>query len=266
MEFWWLAYRVTAPLLDRVLPPSCSVCRRRGSWLCTYCQRRIGMRTPSTCPRCDHPTGSGETSCPDCLASNYIFEQARSLGEHAGLLRELVLDFKYRGRWQLALPLGQRLAGLAAQTWPHRAWDAVLGVPSEPMRVRRRGYDQAALLARVVAAELGSPYLPQLLRRKATGLQQGRLGVLQRRQHARSAYGEGGHTPLEYQSILLVDDVFTTGATLDACARVLARRGARVWCVTLARGRSLQAPLCGPALEAPGTVDRHSFLVQRRSA
>lgn len=182
-------------------------------------------------------------TCPDCVEHSPHFLAARSYAVYGGALRELVHLLKYRGMEPLAAPLGQRMASVA-EVPPCREilgrCHAVIAVPLETARKRERGYNQAELLAKVVARQLRLPLLPAgtLRRTRATPSQSG-LSREERRENMHGAFS-AKHRSMP-KSVLLIDDVMTTGATLDACAQALTAAGAReVVALTVARTPSLE--------------------------
>jgi len=153
-------------------------------------------------------------------------------GEHEGRLRTAVLALKHAGRDELARPLGQRLAGLVArQPWLEDL-DVVTAIPSHPYHRVRRGWVAAELVARVTAGELGRPFA-RLMRRRGLTRQAGRDRAERLRlpSHRLSARSE-----LPGSTVLVVDDVVTTGSTFRAAARALTGAGARgVYCAAVSR-------------------------------
>lgn len=172
-------------------------------------------------------------ACVHCLTVPASVERARAIGPYAGPLRDILHALKYDGRRSLAVPLANRMrvagADLLAQV------DAVVPVPLHPRRRRERGFNQAADLAH----HLGLPVVEALVRRKSTPSQT-TLHAAERQDNMRGAFGATKRVqPLHGASIVLVDDVRTTGATLDACAQVLKEAGVRaVFALTAARVES----------------------------
>lgn len=172
-------------------------------------------------------------ACPDWTAR---LVAARAAAPHTGVARELVHALKFKGVLAAARPLGHLVAAAARQlALPGEV--LVCPVPLHWTKRRQRGFNQAAEIARVAARELGLPYAPRLLKRVRGG-----VGSVHRsaRGRAREVSGAFRADPaVRGRGVLLVDDVMTTGATLGACARALARRGAdAVWAATATRSPS----------------------------
>ncbi len=176
--------------------------------------------------------------CEQCASGQYDFAQARSFGAYEGALRQVIHLFKYQGMRPLAAPLAERLARVAAQEqWTAAGFQGIVAVPLAPARQRQRGYNQAELLARELGRRLRLSVLKGVCRRvRATPLQTG-LTRTQRFENMRGAFGPGpGAALVAERDVLLIDDVFTTGATLSACARAIRQAGAgRVCALTVAR-------------------------------
>jgi ComF family protein len=179
---------------------------------------------------CGSPEVTSGEECLACRTAPPPWRAAASLGPYDGTLRDLVLLFKNRGRDELARPLAELLAtSLESRGWKRP--DVVVSVPTTWLRRLRRGYDQAGLLGRAVARELGAPYV-RALRRHGRGAQVGRS----RSERLRLAAGAFGVWRPVAGRVLLVDDVITTGATAACCARALARAGAdEIYVLAVAR-------------------------------
>lgn len=221
---------------ELIFPPRCASCERAGPPLCESCLVAIRRFEGPRCPRCDAPTSSPE-QCARCRAAERepaALDALRVVGPHEGTLRAAIHGLKYRGRRRSAEKLGVLLAEawLARPTYPV---DGLIPVPLHPDRERERGFNQAVALAEAVAARLDRPLcLDRLDRRRSTPPQVG-SGRAERWANVAGAFVArdvaGGRW-------LLVDDVCTSGATLEACAAALREAGAaRVCALVLARAQ-----------------------------
>ena len=208
-------------LLDFVLPPRCGACRRLGSWLCEACRSRIRRLEEPLCRRCGVQLESArnECGCRDRLRS---LARLRSATAYEGPVEVAIHRFKYQGWRRLAEPLALLMAermvveGLAA--------DLAVAVPLHPTRLRERGFNQAELLAAELRRRLGLGQPPgDLVRCRPTPPQ---VGHDRRRRllNVSGAFAWRGPA-LDGRPIVVVDDVATTGATLDACASALRAAG-----------------------------------------
>ncbi|MGQ9521776.1 MAG: ComF family protein [Anaerolineae bacterium] len=219
-------------LLNLLFPPRCVVCRRVGTWLCPECVNQLPRLSSPVCQRCGTPITHG-MFCRTCREAPLRLEGIRSVAPFRGPVRSAIHYLKYRHARELADPLGE----LMAQYWQQNPLPAevIVPVPLHPSRLRRRGYNQAALLAWALGRRVGLPVDEDALCRVRATASQMRLQAADRRRNVENAFHcltdrMGG------RRVLLVDDVCTTGATLEACADALREGGARqVWALTLAR-------------------------------
>jgi len=221
-------------------PPSCPFCgRSRGNFFCCDCcweELNSWRRDLHPCSLCGRllPLGEGEL-CPFCEKAPPPF-MARAAGPYRGLLKELIWEFKYRGRRSLAFPLSQLLGQVLFRDLKGYRPDLLVPVPLSSQRLKVRSFNQAELLASSLALSLGLPVEPLLLRVKDTPPLVD-LSPRTRKQLVQGAFRVEGKRRLEGRKILLIDDVFTTGATVGACAEALLLSGAaEVIVLTLATG------------------------------
>src|SRR5712691_9185953 len=232
--------RIGRTLVDGVLPPRCLACGETvgepGS-LCGKCWSALSFFAPPWCAVCGlpfpHPMGEGAV-CADCAREQASWDRARSVMRYDKHSRRLVLALKHADRTHLAGALGG---------WMRRAGDEILGgvdlivpVPLHWTRLVGRRYNQAGLLAHAIHAAGGPPVAPDWLVRRRRTPSQGRLGALARARNVRGAFALRPGRSVRGKRIVLIDDVLTTGATVEECARVLRRGGAEfVGVLTLAR-------------------------------
>ena len=234
--------------LDVLFAPACLGCDGAVSpgddarLVCRACRVRLRPPEPPLCPRCGAParlTGSaGGATCRECAGWPAAIRAARA----ACLLRppadRLVHQLKYRGWRSLAEPMAQVMARVRLPEDAAREATVVVPVPTTRGRRRRRGYNQAELLARAFAWRTGRRCLPLLVRQGEAGTQT-RLQPLERAANVADAFRldpDAAREQVAAKHLLLVDDVMTTGATAAECARALVGQGARcVSVVTFAR-------------------------------
>jgi ComF family protein len=184
------------------------------------------------CARCGKPDIPSEL-CPACRASAPIIDSIRSLALFDGEIRHAIHALKYRRVAALAEPLGDALARFWLQS--RRSAHMLVPVPLHPQRRRERGYNQAELLARRIGRAAHLPLRPDALRRVRATTSQMTLDAADRKTNVADAF-QSDAAIVRDAEVLLIDDVCTTGATLDACAAALKQAGAsRVHGLTLAR-------------------------------
>ncbi|MEZ4599796.1 MAG: ComF family protein [Syntrophotaleaceae bacterium] len=225
--------RELSGLIDLLLPPACPLC---GGLLnqggrqnfCTACMQGIHPVSPPHCPRCLLPYPSQEGSdhlCQSCLLDPPSFAMVNSVGLYEDSLRQAIHRFKYRGVFSLDRPLGILLAAALESLGPDPAPDLLIPVPLHASRLRQRGYNQSLLLARVLGRRWKKPVPTRLLVRKRPTMPQQGLKAADRLRNLKGAFEV--RFPIDGQSVLLIDDVMTTGATARECARTLLKAGAR---------------------------------------
>lgn len=222
-------------LVALAVPPCCVACRAPGgcadALLCADCRRALPWlsRRPC-CPRCALPLPHVRDH--GCRASDAAFEAAWSAVAYEGAARDVLHALKFSAARPLAGLMAEQIAANVPAMLMGRAGRCLVAVPADPVRLRRRGFDPAGLLARALARETGMP-LRAALRRTAAGSRQVGASREVRLAAGRLGYVARGPAPPD---VVLVDDVYTTGATLDACAAALRAGGAqRVVAVTWAR-------------------------------
>lgn len=238
-----------AGLVDWLYPPRCRACAGRilgrdAQYFCASCWKKLRLVEHPLCNLCGRPfpDGSGDDHlCGACIARPPNFVQARAWAcypreeDSEQPLRRVVQKFKYGRKVALGKPLGQLMVngcGEFVGAWPV---DVVIPVPLHPRRLRWRGFNQSVLLARQVSLAYNLPLDVFVLRRANATPPQTQLTEDERRRNVRGAFELAPEHSLQDQSVLLVDDVYTSGATVNECSRTLLKGGVKeVFVLTLA--------------------------------
>lgn len=257
-----------------VFPAPCRIC---GTTLvdasllpiCGECFEEIQPLNGPACVWCGRPFGSARATeatqplCHACRRGLYAFDRARSYAAYNDAMSAAVTLLKYEGVTRLGKWFAARLKETLERDSGNFHPDVVVPVPLHPLRLRERGYNQAELIARPLAKRLGLPLKTYLLVRSRPRPDKLLLSRSERWSSVRGAYATRPGERVDKLSILLVDDVFTTGATLDACARALRGAGAAaVYGLTVARvmsswfpPASFRQPASGETREASPASD-----------
>jgi ComF family protein len=244
-------------LASLAFPAPCRICTRildTGSPIpfCHACLDGLTQTLPGPlCAQCGRPIVSAAAAegmslpqCHLCRGQVYAFDFARSFGTYTPRMSRAILLLKYGNVAPLGAWFARRLADLVEREPEGFAADAVVPVPLDRGRLRERGYNQAELIAKPLARLLGIPFRSYLLVRTRPRPNQLRLTRRERWETVRGAYATHKTAQVDKLRVLLVDDVFTTGATLDACSRALKGAGAtRVVGLTVARALPLSSVL-----------------------
>jgi len=226
-------------------PEVCQICESARAtadegYVCETCRQGIRYVEPPWCECCGRPFEgeiSGPFFCSDCLETRMYFSSARSVACFEGVTREIVHRYKYnRATWFEPL-LAELLVRAAAPVLFQGGWDLIMPVPLHFVKLSERGFNQAGRLALHLSRATGIPLNTTCLKRVKYTQTQTHLDSEERAVNVRKAFAVRRRGQIEGKSIVLVDDVMTTGATLNACARVLREAGAENVCAwTLARG------------------------------
>lgn len=230
--------------LDLIYPRSCGACGHEkpsaSDNLCWECRADIMPVHPPYCSLCGDPVSGRidhEYVCHFCSSVNPSFDLARSVAHYTGSVAEMLKSLKYRRATWLAPDLADLLEALVRRHIATERIDAVTFVPLHRSRQRQREYNQSALLARELAGRIGKRYMNGILVRHRKTVSQTSLTARERMGNVKGSFRCRNESWLEGRRLLLVDDVMTTGATVNECAKTLKKgKAAAVYVVTVARG------------------------------
>ncbi|MEK7388093.1 MAG: phosphoribosyltransferase family protein [Elusimicrobiota bacterium] len=225
MGLWWERF------LDCLLPRACAHCREdlpHGTGpLCAACADSLPEPPQPACVRCAGRRPGAAPFCPECAGRPFDCRLIRAAAGHRGSAASLVHAFKFRNSRSAARAAGRVMAAHFRVRPELSGFEALAAVPSHPRRQRERGYNQADILAREVAAASGLPLLETLERARA-GTPAWRLGRRERRAELARSFAtvRNARALIACRRILIIDDVAATGTTLEACAKALRAAGA----------------------------------------
>lgn len=229
---WELLYPARCPVCDEVLPGT-------AGGICPPCRARIRTVKDAYCVMCGKPLHEeGAAYCHDCRGTKHSFTRGRSVFYYEDI-RESIYRFKYEGRQEYASFYADetvRLLGEEIRSW--RA-EALIPIPLHEAKLRRRGYNQAALFAEALSARLGIQVLEKALVRERNTVPQKGLNREERQKNLKKAF-KFVRNDVKLKTIILIDDIYTTGSTADTVAALLKQVGiSDIYIVTLASGNGI---------------------------
>lgn len=221
--------------LDLLFPPACGGCGKVGWRWCSDCQARVPRINKPFCDKCGIPV-KGVHICEKCRSNPPAYRMMRSWAVFDSPIQNALHTMKYRRN----IGLGDMIALQMTDFFRSLQWQvqAIIPVPLGKKRLQQRGYNQIALVARPLSYEVGVEYIPQALRKTRETRSQVGLTISQRRENVHNAY-QADPEVVKRRSVLLMDDVATTGSTISACTDSLLSAGAQeVYVLTIARALS----------------------------
>lgn len=230
-------------VLDIVYPRHCPICgdivRRRGRDVCPQCEKKISYVFEPFCLKCGKPLIDEREYCDDCIAKKHFFDEGRAALVYDEHTSKSIYAFKYNSRCEYAHFYGRVIyerLGRKIKSWDP---DVIIPVPIHKSKLKKRGYNQAALIARELSRLLNIPYNDTILIRKTSTKVQKNLSAKDREINLKKAFIVRKNS-VKLKSALVVDDIYTTGSTIDAIAQCLKGAGiGEVYYVTLSIGRGI---------------------------
>lgn len=218
-------------LISLLYPRHCPICHDivlpKGEKLCPGCEKKVPYVEEPTCLRCGKPIAAKEVEyCYDCTRKRRLFTQGFALTVYDEIMRESIRYYKNKGRMEYADWYGEEIIARYGAGLRQLRAQALVPVPLHPSRQTERGYNQAELIAGRLGRSLGVPVLPRALRRRQKTVAQKYLGAGARSHNLESVFAPG-RQPVTGMTVILVDDIYTTGATAEYCTEVLLQAGAR---------------------------------------
>ncbi len=239
-------------MTDVFFPRQCPVCKEAlpfsadpklplSALICRDCICELSFINGPVCKKCGKELSEANQNvglCNDCQKHIRLFSKNVSVLNYTSIEREILADLKYRGKREYAEPLALIAAMYLEKSQSLPPIDVVVAVPVHKERLKKRGYDQAALLARAIAGRMGLRFRGDILIRSSATKAQKELGYEDRILNLQHAFSACIESDKEFKRILIVDDIYTTGATLEICTEALLQAGAKeVYGCCIASGR-----------------------------
>ncbi|MBP5553774.1 MAG: ComF family protein [Lachnospiraceae bacterium] len=227
--------------IDLIYPVRCPVCddaAPRGETICLSCMKSLKALKYPWCEKCGKKLNSGTGICGDCQKTKHRFERCRSVFEYP-CVRDAVYRFKYLGRREYAYFFAESSVKILGDYLAMVRPDIITAVPLSAEKMLKRGYNQAGDYASELSKRTNIPFCPDAIKRIRNTAPMKLLSPAERQKNLKNAF-KSVQNVVKSKRILLIDDIYTTGATMDECASVLLEAGAEsVYCMTLASGAGI---------------------------
>ena len=232
---------ILSKIADIIYPRICPVCghivSKRGHDICPECEEKLSFIGNDHCMRCGKPVDEDSEYCSDCEKATHVYDEGRGALLYDTYMSKSIYRFKYAGKQEFSAFYGRVICehlGSKIKSWNV---DAIIPVPVHKSRLKKRGYNQAELIAKQMSRRLGIPVCRDIVTRQKVTLSQKNLSARDRQNNLKKAFKVTGNV-VKLDSVLVVDDIYTTGATVDAMARCLKGAGIRkVYFTSLCIGR-----------------------------
>lgn len=234
-------------ILDILYPVRCPVCgdivTPKDQRVCTACEKKLQVITEPRCMKCSKPIDRDQAEyCSDCERKEFHFDYGYSLWIYDSIMKKSISDFKYRYKKEYAIYYIETLINNYGDKIKQIDPDVIVPIPIHKSKYLDRGYNQAEILARGLGKELNIPVLPHLLIRNKKTLPQKQLDDKERLRNLKEAFVYNDNCAKDYggkiEKILLVDDIYTTGSTIEACTNILLKNQTKhVYFITLCIGK-----------------------------
>lgn len=223
--------------LDLIYPPKCMVCNKiialnKARWLCDNCKNLLEYTKEPKCIKCSRPVQKEKSFCTQCANKDFSFCKNFSVYEYYGVLQSIIYKFKYGNNPNL----GKGLAKLMVENLGlefFKDFDFLVPVPLHKRKLRKRGFNQAGVLCKEISKLTGVKSLDKLLIRKKNTKSLSRLSPRERVNNLKGAFHinqKYKNNNIESRSFLIIDDIYTTGSTMNFCSKILVENGAKNVC------------------------------------
>jgi len=212
-------------------PPRCTFCQEIISLtvdnlLCNYCQEDYPLIDDPVCKQCGKQLANDDDLCFDCKKAEHLYEKGIALYPYEGIIKEALYRFKYGGKRKYAEFYAENMYSKLKDTGFFHQIDLIIPVPVSKERLEERGYNQAEEIAKHLSKISKIPYNRDILIRKKDTRPQSGFNPNQRTKNIRNAFVTTSQLPAKHKVILIIDDIYTTGSTINECSRILLNSGA----------------------------------------
>ena len=229
-------------ILSIIFPPRCPVCDEviyAGNNICPDCRKKITPVCEPVCKKCGKPLENQRKEyCPDCRRKTHFFTQGRAVFTYGGGIRRSMYRFKYGNKREYAVFYAKEAEKICGKWIRKKGAEVIVPVPMYFWKERGRGYNQAAVFAKQLGKACGLPVKPHMVKRIRNTTPQKELSDAERKQNLKKAF-QFVPNIVEYKKVLLVDDIYTTGYTMDAVSEVLLAAGVQevyFLCISIGEG------------------------------
>ncbi len=228
-------------IADIIFPPICPVCNKimpiMAGDICPECEKKLTFVAEPYCMRCGKPVDETQEYCEDCTRRDHAYDEGRAVLIYDEYMSKSIYRFKYNGKREFARFYGRVMTQCLHDKIRQWRVEVVIPVPVHKSKLRQRGYNQAGLIAQQISKRLKIPVKSDIVIRQTATKVQKNLGFTARQNNLKNAFKVIPNS-VKYKSVLIVDDIYTTGATVDAMARCLKKAGVeKVYFATLCIGR-----------------------------
>lgn len=230
MDLVRILFPATCPVCEKVLP-------YKAGLICPECNRKLPYIMGSTCMKCGKPVDSPEVEyCFDCDRTKHLYDQGAAVFSYSAEIRDSIYRFKYSNKREYAKFYGEEMARCCERILARWRPDVIVPVPLHAAKLVARGYNQSEILARELGKRIHVPVDSHILERAKKTRPQKELNDHERKKNVENAFKIQKNI-VKLKKVIIVDDIYTTGSTVDACAFVLKQHGAeRVYSISLSIG------------------------------
>jgi len=244
-ELWSYIKKNFRKGIEIIYPSTCPICSQvldkkfnKKNYICEQCSKKLSYIESPRCLKCGKPVDNAETEfCYDCSRVKHIYSQGVGVWAYTNEIKNSIYQFKYHNKREYGEFYGYEVKNRYESIIKSWNADVLIPVPLHKSKLRKRGYNQAEIIAKSIGTFLDIPVDSQLLNRKKKTLAQKELNDKERLKNLENAFIIGGKV-VKYKNVIIVDDIYTTGTTIDACSKILIDAGvAKVYYISLCIGK-----------------------------